>query len=147
MKTVLKFKAKGAFRPKRRVRPAVAAPGAEPQGRIPRLTRLLALAHRFEKMIRDGDVWDYAELARLGHVTRARLTQIMNLLSLAPEIQEQILFLAPVAAGDDPIRERQVRGIVAVLDWRMQRREWSAVLVAPARSREAPPASRIAALG
>lgn len=38
---------------------------------------------RFEKLFRDGDVADYAELARLGHVTRARLTQIMNLLALA----------------------------------------------------------------
>jgi len=49
MKTTLKFKAKGAFRPKRKVRPSVAAPGIEAQGRIPRVTRLLALAHRFER--------------------------------------------------------------------------------------------------
>lgn len=127
MKTTLKFKAKGAFRPKRKVRPAVMAPevATEATGRIPRVTRLLALAHRFEQMIRDGEVRDYAELARLGHVTRARLTQIMNLLSLAPDIQEEILFLPAVGAGNDPICERQARAIVALADWHKQRRNWS----------------------
>lgn len=59
---------------------------------------------------------DYAELARLGHVTRARLTQIMKLLNLAPDIQEAILFLPAVVAGDASIRERQVRAVVAVAD-------------------------------
>ena len=96
-----------------------------PRGRVPRVTRLLALAHRFEKLIRDGDVRDYAELARLGHVTRARLSQIMDLLLLAPDIQEQILFLPAVEAGDDPVTERQVRRIVAVAEWGKQRRVWA----------------------
>ncbi len=45
------------------------------------------------ELIREGVVTDYAELARLGHVTRARVTQIMNLLHLAPDIQETLLFL------------------------------------------------------
>ncbi|MBI3865341.1 MAG: hypothetical protein HY290_25990 [Planctomycetia bacterium] len=94
-------------------------------GRLPRVTRLLALAHRFEKLIRDGEVRDYADLARLGHVTRARISQIMDLLLLAPEIQEQILGLSAVEAGHDPIHERQLRAIVAVLDWGKQRRMWN----------------------
>ena len=103
--------------------------GAEaevPVGRIFRVTRLLALAHRFEKLIQDGVVKDYADLARLGHVSRARLSQIMDLLLLAPEIQEQILFMEPVTEGDDPVRERQVREVVAVADWGRQRRMWTA---------------------
>ena len=93
-------------------------------GRVPRVARLLALAHRFEKLIRDGDVRDYADLARLGHVTRARLSQVMNLLNLAPDIQEAILFLPLVGQGPDPIYERQLRPMMAVLDWRKQRRMW-----------------------
>lgn len=92
------------------------------QGRIPRVTKLLALAHRFEQLLRDGTVKDYAELARLGQVTRARITQIMNLLNLAPEIQEEILMLPPVLNGRDPITERQVRQLVAISNWKMQRR-------------------------
>src|SRR5262245_39391425 len=62
-------------------------------GRIPRVTRLMALAIRFEQLIREGKVTNYAELAELGHVTTARLTQVMNLRLLATDIQEQIIFL------------------------------------------------------
>ncbi len=51
----------------------------------------MALAIKFQEMVDHGEVCDYAELARLGYVTRARITQIMNLLNLAPEIQEDIL--------------------------------------------------------
>ena len=68
---------------------------------------------------------DYADLARLGHVTRARVTQIMNLLQLAPEIQEALLFLPRTERGRDPIRERQIRSITVILDWRRQRDRWA----------------------
>ena len=70
-----------------------------PGGRLPRITRLMALAIRFEGLVKAGEVKDYADLARLSHVTRARMTQIMNLLLLAPDIQEAILFLPPVTRG------------------------------------------------
>lgn len=99
---------------------AVTAPG-----RIPRVARLLALAHRFEKLIADGEVQDYADLARLGHVTRARVTQIMNLLVLAPDIQEELLHLPAVLSGKDRVTERQLRQIHASLDWRKQRSLWA----------------------
>ena len=59
---------------------------------IPRIARLLALAIRFEEMIQRKEVCHYAELAQLGCVTRARMTQIMNLNLLAPDIQEHLLF-------------------------------------------------------
>ena len=75
---------------------------AEP-GRLPRISRLMALAIRFDGLVREGVVADQAELARLGHVSRARITQIMNLLHLAPDIQEALLFLARCAwQGPDP---------------------------------------------
>jgi hypothetical protein len=57
--------------------------------RVPRITRLMALAIKFHDMIERGEVRDYTDLARLGYVTRARLTQIMNLLLLAPRIQAE----------------------------------------------------------
>ncbi len=93
-------------------------------GRVPRVARLMALAIRFDGLIREGVVADYAEIARLGHVTRARLTQIVNLLNLAPDIQEAILLLPPVEKGRDPITERELRPIAAVPDWQKQRRMW-----------------------
>ncbi len=85
---------------------------------IPRIARLMALAIRFEGLVRDRTIRDYAELARLGEVTRARMTQIMKLLDLAPEIQEQILFL-PLVQG---LNERNMRRIVSRIDWDEQRR-------------------------
>ena len=79
-------------------------PAPLPEGRVPRVARLLALAHRFDGMLRQGEADDYADLARRGQVTRARLTQVMNLLLLAPDIQEAILFLPRVRGGRDPVR-------------------------------------------
>jgi hypothetical protein len=84
----------------------------------------MALAIRFEQLLRDGVVTDQAELARLGHVTRARLTQIMNLLNLASDIQEKLLFLPPIDRGRDPVIERDLRPIAAIVDWRKQRGTW-----------------------
>lgn len=94
-------------------------------GRVPHVSRLMALAIRFDRLVRDGVVADQADLARLGHVTRARVTQIMNLLCLARDIQEELLFLPRIERGRDPVYERQLRPIVAVADWRKQRRMWS----------------------
>ena len=91
-------------------------------GRIPRVSRLMALAIRFEQLLRDGTVADQAELARLGNVTRARVTQIMNLLHLAPDIQEALLFLPRVERGRDPVTERELRAVVAEAEWGRQRR-------------------------
>jgi len=88
----------------------------------------MALAIRFERLVRDGEVADYADLARLGYVTRARVTQIMNLLNLAPDIQEAILFLPPVDSGRDPVIERDLRPIAAIANWRKQRALWSQVV-------------------
>ena len=87
----------------------------------------MALAIRFDGLIRDGVVKDQAELAKLGHVTRARLTQIMAFLNLAPDIQEAILTLGPTESGRDPVTERDLRPIVAELDWGEQRKMWAGV--------------------
>jgi hypothetical protein len=91
---------------------------------IPRIARLMALAIRFEGLVRAGTIRDYAELARRGRVTRARMTQIMKLLDLAPDIQEQILFLPPIQG----LNERGVRQIVSRLDWKEQRRMFQKII-------------------
>lgn len=93
-------------------------------GRVPRGTRLLALAIRMERLIREGVARDYADLARIGGVTRARLTQIMNLTLLAPDIQEQVLSLPRTVHGRDPVSEPELRSIAAIPDWRKQRKIW-----------------------
>lgn len=97
-------------------------------GRVPRVARLMALAIRCEGLIRDGVIENYTEIARLGHVTRARVSQIMNLLNLAPDIQEAILWLPRTESGRDRIILQQLQPIASTLDWRKQRRMWGDVI-------------------
>jgi hypothetical protein len=85
-------------------------------GPIPRVTQLLALAHRIDRMIRAGQIRDWAEASRLAGVTRARMTQIANLLLLAPEIQEALL------GGHGLPTERQIRPVLRHPDWEWQKR-------------------------
>ncbi len=96
-------------------------------GRVPRVSRLMALAIKFDDLLRSGAVRDQAELAEFGHVSRARITQIMNLLYLAPDIQEGILFLPRVTSGRDLITEREVRAIAGEVDWGRQRVMWKEI--------------------
>lgn len=93
--------------------------------KIPRLTRLMALAIKFQDMIDRGEVKDYAEIAELGYVTRARVTQIMNLTLLAPDIQEEII-QGSVQTGT-PAYERVLRRIARHPGWEDQRRGWEAL--------------------
>ena len=87
------------------------------RSRTPRITRLMALAIKFQDMVNRGEVRDYADLARLGYVTRARLTQIMNLLLLSPDIQEMLLF----STCDKTLSERRIRAVVKQIHWASQR--------------------------
>ena len=108
--------------------PARSEKPALPPGRVPRVARLMALALRLEELVRTGQVRSYTELAALGHVTRARICQIMNLLHLAPDIQEALLFLPLTQRGRDPIILADLQPIAATFDWRKQRRLWRKLL-------------------
>jgi hypothetical protein len=110
------------------------APSKPEPGRVPRVARLMALAIRFDALVREGIVADYAELARLGHVTRARVTQMMNLLYLSPDIQEVILYLPRTERGRDPIVLRNLLPIAAHPDWKLQRRIWAKLRTGPANA-------------
>ena len=99
----------------------------QPHGRIPRVARILALAHKIDEMVRSGQFRDYADAARRLGLTRARLSQITNLLLLAPGIQEAILDLQPVTSGRDLVSERQLRSVVAEVEWDKQLDMWNEV--------------------
>ena len=92
-----------------------------PKGRLPRITRYMALAIYYEDLIREGHVYDYAEIATLGHVTRARVTQIMNLRLLAPDIQETLISLERINQGRDSLCLRRLQEIALDPNWRNQR--------------------------
>jgi hypothetical protein len=92
-------------------------------GRYPRAVQVLALALQFQEMINSGEVRDYADLARLGCVSRERISQIMVLVWLAPDIQQEVLRLPP-SSGRAPFSEGALRRIAKIVNWDEQRLEW-----------------------
>ena len=105
------------------LREGAAPPPPPPPARVPaRIARLVAVAHRVESLVRNGEVADYADVAQAAGITRARVSQLINLLLLAPDIQEQLLFMVRPARGCDAIGEQHVRSIVLEPDWAKQRR-------------------------
>jgi DNA invertase Pin-like site-specific DNA recombinase len=109
-----------------RIAPHPTAPTAmrERTEQVPRITRLLALALKFEGLIESGVVSNYTALAEVGHVSRSRVTQMTGLLNLAPDIQEEILFLRPEEAERCGISEPSMRKLTATLLWSQQREQW-----------------------
>jgi hypothetical protein len=102
-----------------------APPPDQAPGRVPRVSKLMALALHLDGLMQSGAVSSYAELGRLGHVTRARICQIMNLTCLAPDLQEALLFLSRTQGGRDQIILADLQPIAAQRDWRQQRRRWA----------------------
>ena len=93
-------------------------------GRTPRIAKLEALARRMHSMIDSGQVETYQQLAELGRISQPRMTQIMSLLNLAPDILEELLYLPEVFQGKASIHEKLLRPLTTELDWRVQRRLW-----------------------
>jgi hypothetical protein len=87
----------------------------------------MALAIKFEGLVREGRVRTYRLLAESGHVSRARLSQILYLTALAPDIQEQILFLPHTVEGPDAITEKALRQVSRSVDWEWQRKQFRAL--------------------
>jgi len=113
-----------------RRRVAAAKPTEKPTvkpGRTPRISRLMTLAVRLERMLQTGEVDNLTELARLGHVTQPRMSQILNLTLLAPDTQEELLFLPRVTTGKPTIHEKMLRPVSAETDWEKQRAMWTQI--------------------
>src|ERR1700687_2228453 len=108
-----------------RKRPPSDRDSAAEAGRVPRVAGRMALAIRFDQLIRAGEVTGYAELATLGHVTRAPISPIMSLLCLAPDVQGEVLFLPQPTKGRDSIQLRHLLPLAWIADWRKQRVQWN----------------------
>lgn len=99
-------------------------PAAEPgvkRGRLPRITQVLALALQFQEMVDRGEIRRHADLARLGCVSRERISQMMVLTWLAPDIQEAILRLPQIPGGRFPVSEGALRKMARLPLWEDQR--------------------------
>ena len=94
----------------------------------------MALAIKFEGLIRQGVFRDYADLARLGCVSQGRITQIINLLHLVPHIQEQLLDFSKLTPGCTRIVERHVRPLALKTDW-SERKLWREIVCSVDRFR------------
>ncbi len=118
----VRFKLKSAVREIQRVEQATepTVTAVRKTGRYPRASQVLALALQFQEMIDRGEVRDYADLARLGCVSRERISQIMMLVWLAPDIQQAVLRLPP--SERSPFSEGALRRIAKMPLWEDQRR-------------------------
>jgi len=96
-------------------------PPAPTKGRIPRISKLMALAIHCDQLLRSGQVPDASVLADLAHVTQPRMTQILNLTLLAPDTQERLLFLDPIEEGRPEVSEKRLRRVCALVEWDRQR--------------------------
>ena len=127
---MIKVKRKVAFQGeahKRRDAAKAAKVTLAQSGRIPRIARLVALASRMQTMIDSGQVESFQQLAELGRISQPRMTQIMSLLNLAPDIQEELLYLPEVIQGKAVIHERLLRPLTTEIDWKVQRRIWARI--------------------
>ena len=97
----------------------------KPRGKIPRVSRLMALAIQFDAMIQRGEVSDATELAILYDITQPRMSQIRAMTLLAPDIQEAILNLPKEHEGRCPIHEKALRPIRSEIDFDRQREMWN----------------------
>lgn len=118
--TEIQFKLHSARKP-REGKPAEVV--SQP-GRLTRVTQVMALAIHFQGMLESGEATDYADLARLAGLSRERMSQIMELIWLAPEIQQEILELPAIRTGRFPISEVAVRKVAEPLEWEEQLEAW-----------------------
>jgi hypothetical protein len=95
-------------------------------GRIPRITRWMALAIHLVGLLETGRLKNHRAISRLGFVTPARVSQLLSLVHLAPDIQEELLGLPVISKGRNPIQLRHLLPVARQLDWRKQRAAWSA---------------------
>jgi hypothetical protein len=110
---------------RRRIAKEPPLPRPSPTFRVPRIARLMALAIRFDGLLSSGRVPSLSTLARLSHVTQPRMTQILALNLLAPDIQEELLHLPAAEVGKEPIHEKMLRPLTVETDWKRQRTLWN----------------------
>ncbi len=93
-----------------------------------RVARMLALAHHIQNSLDAGRERDRAAVARRLKVSRARMTQLLDILLLAPDLQELVLHMEAVG-GTEPTTERALRIIARESRWAQQRAAWVAWMV------------------
>jgi hypothetical protein len=99
--------------------------------RYPRIVQVVALAIHFQDMLDRGEVRNHADLARLGCISRERISQIMMLAWLAPDIQQEVLSLPKTPGGRFRVSETSLRSIAQIYTWDDQRTRWNEIIASP----------------
>ncbi len=90
-----------------------------------RVARMLALAHHIEAGLAAGRWPSASHAAGILGLSRNRLSQVIALINLAPDLQQQLLALEAVD-GREPTTERWLfESVVTLLEWSDQRRAWT----------------------
>ncbi|KRT73341.1 MAG: hypothetical protein XU12_C0010G0079 [Deltaproteobacteria bacterium CSP1-8] len=110
------------------VPPPKSTPKLPREPKTPRVIELLRKAIEWQTLLESGKIANQADIARREGISRARVTQVMGMLRLAPAIQEQILFM-PAVARHPSVSERMLRSINTITDHRVQLLEFQKVLV------------------
>jgi hypothetical protein len=92
------------------VPPRRGGPKPPRESRTPRVVELLRKAIEWQALLESGEARNQAAIARRESITRARVTQVMGMLRLAPEIQEHILSM-PDMVRRPAVTERSLRPI------------------------------------
>jgi len=89
---------------------------------------LLILAEKFERLVRTGSVRNFAEIAELASVSRARISQVMGLRRLPADIQQELRGLPQSADGRDLVMEQELRPLLRAREPSRQRELWKELL-------------------
>lgn len=107
-------------------------PRAARSERRAKIAKTLALAHHVEASIQAGRFEYAASVYRSLGLDNSRLYQVLSLRRLAPDIQEDVLFLT-APDGVEPFTEKALRAIARILDWAEQRQKYAVLRPAFAR--------------
>ena len=91
------------------------------------LVRQMALAIKLSRLMERAPDLSCADLARMENLTRARITQIMDLTLLAPDIKREILRLQKRPQGRKNIKEWELRAVCRRPVWEDQRVLWEGI--------------------
>ena len=101
--------------------------------RTPRVVELLRKAIEWQALLESGEAANQAEIAGREGITHARVTQVMGMLRLAPEIQAHVLSM-PNMVRRPAITERALRPIAQIEERKEQLAAFSEILDTTAES-------------
>ncbi len=95
----------------------------------PLLRQHIVLAYQIQELFEKEKAKNLRQVGQWLHMTQARISQIMNLFFLSPDIQEEILFSDREKISQ--ITEHKIRKIPMEINWDKQREMWDEICKTP----------------